>query len=423
MPRLDSFIDAHCHMFTIADVPLYETIRHAADGLHPMTGGVLGIAAGVAGPKLVRRFEPMITFMEAEPAENPLRVEREIEAALRKFRINADRIITTPLVMDFDLNGKVDKLRGQVERLVEAAGGCERMLALPFLGLDPRRFVYGSGGGVRSKARMLASLDEYLSAFEVKPIAQRNKLESGNIVGIKMYPPLGFSPLPTETKARNRHLDFYEDLCDRQLPITVHCQKTSFSLVSGKKADSYTQPKNWLAILTALKKDRGKDLRLNLGHFGGDSGLERLIGGRDDRDDDPFPERGHLRTKTWTFQIAKILRKFPHVYADISAIDFHDKHTASAFLWLLQFDREKPLAEGDHPLVTKLLWGSDYPMVLSQAPTYTDVLSSFLETYRKLPEVGSRRHPKASDLPPRAQIIKKLCCDNPTAFLFGGPES
>ena len=439
--ELPLFVDAHCHMFTAADIPLHEPARRAIGDLHPIGRVLFPALGGALAAGLLRRYEPFIRFFESEPEANTLRVEAELDLALEQAvpgrPIRARLTIATPLVMDFDLSGfdrsgvRIEnKLSGQVERLVEAAAHTQRLLVLPFLGVDPRKHVY-DGEGLRDRSGVRRQFGKLLREFKVKPAAERaapgdlgdpGDLEAGDIIGIKMYPPLGFSPLPGGAdagEARERHLDLYEAIADRKLPLTVHCQEASFALVGKRDLLAFTQPDNWTRVLDGLA-ERGKRLRLNFGHFGGDAGIGKLV---DDDWGGGSLQKRHLRSRSWTLRIARALCKYPTAWSDISAIDFRtqgraSKRHASLFLWLLALDRAEQLAPGPYRLIDKLLWGSDYPMPLAESPTYRDLLTNFVQAYTTLP---GRTHwaPRPEALPPLDEVLTKLCCDNPRAFLFG----
>lgn len=433
--ELPLFVDAHCHMFTVADVPLHEPARRAIGDLHPIGRVLFPALGGALAAGLLKRYEPFIRFFESEPEANTLRVEAELDEALDHAipgrPIEARLTLATPLVMDFDLNGFDrsgmeirDKLKGQVERLVEAAAHTHRLLVLPFLGVDPRKHVYADGTP-RDRAGVRRSFSKLLRDFGVKDEAARSdlgQLEAGDILGIKMYPPLGFSPLPgglDGSAESERHLDLYEAIGDRGLPLTFHCQEGSFALVSQRELLTFTQPDNWTKVLDGLDA-RGKTLRLNFGHFGGDAGIGKLVS--EDWEGGSLQKR-HLRSRSWTLRIARALAKYPTAWSDISAIDFRcdsrkGKRHASLFLWLLALDRAGHLTKGPHKLIDKLLWGSDYPMPLAESPTYRDLLANFVQAYTTLP---GKTHwaPRPDKLPPLDEVLRKLCCDNPRAFLFG----
>lgn len=162
------FIDCHCHMFTIADIPLYQsvfTFVGEKDKLHkklifpfvfPFAGVLLPI---INLKKIVQSNEKFIRFFECEPGENVVPLCTEINACLDSSDFPAslgkiDEVILTPLVMDFDKGGGVAKLRGQVRRLGKAieANKSQRVKILPLWDRSPQVRPAGDpeGQGVRN---------------------------------------------------------------------------------------------------------------------------------------------------------------------------------------------------------------------------------------------------------------------------------
>jgi hypothetical protein len=396
------FFDAHCHLFTVADIPLFQLAKRLHRRIdHPLR-------MFLAGPKIammsVEKFREFIQFFESEPEQNVARVAGQLVAALDELEVEAEQVVMTPLVMDFDAGGKVDKLLPQVERLVKAAPSAEGVFVLPFVGVDPRRLLggsrrkagsstSGSGGKVPSPATVRKRVKAFLDANQVRGIGSRGGwgelgkgIVGGDLIGVKLYPPLGFDVLPQKDKRlRDCHLEIYRELAHRKLPVTVHCQEKSFELASShQEAMDFTKPNNWLKVLEF--SPQLSRLRLNFGHFGGDEGVKKVVplrnrGEMEDWDDWRAPRKP--RKRGWTFEIIQMLKRFPNTYADVSAFHFGDKNACNALMWLLAFDHNGYFDEdgsANHPLLDKLMWGSDYPMILPEFHDYHPYLRAFVRT-------------------------------------------
>ncbi|MFA5180809.1 MAG: amidohydrolase family protein [Syntrophales bacterium] len=396
------FIDCHCHLFTIADIPIYRSIYQFIEKNDKLHKRILFPFAGLILPLLdlkgtAEKYEKFFRFFENEPNTNVSRLSTEIDQFVNaEGSPYADRtILLTPLVMDFDINGEVNKLATQVQRLTNAikAGGFDssRIKILPFLGVDPRW------------SDALARIDRYESLKNRIPPASLN---NGDFVGIKLYPPLGFDV--------EKHPDFYRALCARQLPVTVHCQKDSFRLTGS--ADAYTDPANWEKIFA----DSGtQNLRINFAHFGGEDSVVETV---------KFKEKGPneegilwsyegIDEDTWTYRIIRLLKKYPNTYSDVAAFDAKNVRAVAALIWLLQLDMEGEFnKEGGFSLADKLLWGTDYPMVLGDMDTnYTTIFNGFANALKRK-EHDYYQYPKPLGID-AAALLEKMVCANPKKFL------
>ncbi len=446
MQKQEYFFDAHCHLFTVADIPLYQLAKRLhRKAEHPLR---LFLAPAAIALLSVEKFREFIQFFESEPKQNVVRVSAQLLESLGKLNVEAEKVVMTPLVMDFDAGGKVDKLLPQVERLVKAAPAAEGVVILPFVGVDPRRLL---GDGEPAPSTVRKRVKEFLNVNGVKGVGERggwaqlgNKVASGDLIGVKLYPPLGFDVLPDKNKRlRDCHLEIYRELAHRKLPVTVHCQEKSFEMASShQEAMDFTKPDNWLRVLDF--SPQLSRLKLNFGHFGGDDGVKKVVplrnrGEMEDFDDWRAPRKP--RQRGWTFEIIQMLKRFPNTYADVSAFHFGDKTACNALMWLLAFDHNGYFDEDgskNYPLLDKLLWGSDYPMILPEFHGYHPYLRAFVRTilqnkgrfssFECPPQIGPDgeviKHAvpgKAKNwqpLPPATDIFQRLTSVNPRRFLF-----
>jgi len=426
------FFDAHCHLFTVADIPLFQLAKRLhRKAEHPLR---LFLMPAKIALMSVEKFREFIQFFESEPEQNVVRVAGQLVESLKDLNVEAEQVVMTPLVMDFDAGGKVDKLLPQVERLVKAAPAAEGVFVLPFVGVDPRRLLGGAGSSVQagkesgaskgakvpSAATVRKRVKAFLDANQVRGIGERggwNELGKGivggDLIGVKLYPPLGFDVLPQKDKRlRDCHLEIYREFAHRKLPVTVHCQERSFEMASShQEAMDFTKPDNWLKVLEF--SPQLSRLRLNFGHFGGDQGVKKVVplrnrGEMEDWDDWRAPRKP--RKRGWTFEIIQMLKRFPNTYADVSAYHFGDKNACNALMWLLAFDQNGYFDEegsANHPLLDKLMWGSDYPMILPEFHGYQPYLRAFIRTI-----LQNKSRFSAFECPPQYAVPSALLAGN-----------
>ncbi|MCP4007566.1 MAG: amidohydrolase family protein [bacterium] len=391
-----------------------------------------------------RRF---VRFLDSESIQNVKQVTRELNRAIKSDRlgdwsVDARERILTPLVMDFDLNGKVEKFEAQLSRLIAAAsshGAVPRnanVKVLPFVGLDPRRIVFKNrkGGELCVREVIRSRVDAYLEDHGVKLAIERRKranLKSGDVIGLKLYPPLGFNVYPRNPGEREAYLDLYERLAELEIPITVHCQEGSFDLTDGQ-VKLFTRPENWARVMKSRPGLRR--LRINFGHFGGERGVAEAINWKETEEDDLFDDTviSHraegVSERGWTHGIVQLLKRYEHTYADISAFDFGNSRAVASLLWLLAYDRQGNLDADDaechnYPIAQKLLWGSDYPMILDKnCKNYSQYFSHFINTLIDRHEIRAAEEypiPAEGKLPSSSALLKALVGTNPVRFLFG----
>ena len=217
----------------------------------------------------------------------------------------------------------------------------------PFVGFDPR-------SELRSQA-----VGDVVSALDVVHLA----VEKFGFVGVKLYPPMGFRPTgntagPEMTGDQAAKVDaILEKLyawCDAEgVPITVHCNTSNEAFPDYR---TFSDPASWAEVL-----DAHKELRLNLGHFGGARSA-------DDPDDPGTP---------WPGEIA-LLASHKHLYADTGDHRIDDANLAAAYLAKLtaMFAPGAPTAA----MASRLMYGSDWYM-LALLPNWPLFIHEYRQRY------------------------------------------
>jgi len=374
-------------------------------------------------------------FMESDCAFNIKKVISQInDSCGRHIPGYADKLrIITPLIMDFEFSKDCEheKLDHQVDNLLQGINTTDKysqdnnFRLLPFLGLSMKRF------------EKKASFDDVVKKLGISfPSVDERKapslLKNGSFIGIKLYPSLGFDPYPEgddkKTKEkREKYLKAYRRISELGLPVTIHCQKAAHMSGDKKKKEllKYTDPENWLKMLD--KNHSLHDLRINFAHFGGEESVKKTVFWDEDDEDFWGEEKTYssINKKTWTYRIINLLKKYPNTYSDISAFDFNDARAVASLAWILSLDKENksPFKEmGEHKLIDKLLWGSDYPMILI-SKTLKDGYAPLMDSFIKAIDTNTSKHsgyvmPPKNQRPDSKALIDRLTNMNPARFLF-----
>ena len=163
-------------------------------------------------------------------------------------------------------------------------------------------------------------------------------VEEDGFQGIKLYPPLGYSP------ADSRLDPIYAFAQSAGIPIMSHCSRGGVRKKGFKPKDgqALADPDNYKRVLQDFP-----DLRVCLAHFGGD------------QDWNDYLDKGWDGTKpdseqTWLAKILDMIRsgEYPNLFTDISYTIFNFQENINALKVFL-----------DDPQVHKqVLFGSDYYM-------------------------------------------------------------
>jgi len=289
----------------------------------------------------------------------------------------------TPLALQIQLHELVSKLaiRGKI--------GNGKALFHPFMAFDPLRevnvnlrqdpVVYKPYGDDRvftpdAPYPCAAPLPADPTPWtQPRPVAAargsmalvRHAVEQAGFIGVKLYPPVGFSALGNVNWNPSRDLGGRLDLALQALyaycqaedvPIAAHANASnSFALGYGELAG----PEGWARAL-----EQYPHLRLNLGHFGELHGVTR--------------DRGIRGCEAWMRQAAVLMDTYPNVYADFSdSSAVHDDAFADRYFGHLSelFDKH-PKAAG------RVMYGSDWWLntIDPSSEKAVDRLQGFLET-------------------------------------------
>jgi hypothetical protein len=324
-----------------------------------------------------------------------------------------DRIVLTPLIMDFGLkdDGKSTlpyKVRwkpivAQVEDLcigirdyyvhrdtyINPVYGVTAPLfkIIPFMGINTKNYdMNGLAGSSGISMLLEVLLEKNFGKFKEDrtPEMRRASLEAikweefdGSIksigshyfMGIKIYPPLGFDPWPEDLTELAKVKYMYEFTIENNIPITAHCSPGGF-LVDDAYRD-FSSPFKWATVL-----ENYPELRLNLAHFGGEEKPE------------------------WRDKILDLILEhdYNNFYTDISYQGVHKNSYQSLKKVFDRYQSDKRKRFSEH-----VIFGTDFMINLQDIRSYSEYLKNFIEANTFTPE--------EKDL---------MCYKNAERFLFIG---
>ncbi|MFA4837831.1 MAG: amidohydrolase family protein [Dehalococcoidia bacterium] len=408
---MTNFYDAHCHMMNLSHPNLSVVLKRifkeqsALDRMKISFGTfLLAIPfVGPALPSLVKaddRAMNLLALMETELGDYMLQMEEDLRNTLnwgggpvvfgKDEKREYDKIVLTPLIMDFGLKsyekaGTLYKVRwkpiasqvldvclgikyyykNRYEYELPGANPKAPLFEIhPFMGINTRNYAMSNKTlGTSSSLETLLSKNftgfaDDTTATRRANLAVRNWMDfTGDLdtikpydfIGIKVYPPLGYNPWPTETWEKNaademEKVRYLYDFCQsNNIPITAHCSNGGF--LADRKYAKLAHPEKWATVL-----DNYPNLRLNLAHFG-------------------------AANKGWRKAIAELILKHDNVYTDISYRGVNKKYyeVLRKFLDGHTSDERKKLME-------RIIFGSDFMINLMSIDSYRTYMKYFAET-------------------------------------------
>jgi hypothetical protein len=328
------FFDAHCHLFNVGDVSLSALLGRYIKS--PRLSDI-GTIIGVLKQTTLRRTVNLLQVLEKDIPD----IIADVYASLSAIDgLSGSTKVLLPQIMDFQgvncnerLIGQVKSLQSGIREFFEKSG-VKDLYIFPFLGIDTRHFD-------------VVELQAFLNRMFDKAINMRT-LENGDFMGIKVYPPLGFDPDPENEKDRES-VNCLLEFCNRhRIPITCHCSSLGFN--TDEKYLTKTNPAKWLKV---MEKGRYENLILNLAHFGGRIGLG------------------------WSKTISHMITNLANVYTDISYIADNT--------WEMK-RLKRMIRSGNHGsyrIEDKVLFGSDFSIVLLKTNSLEDYLKRSISNIRR----------------------------------------
>lgn len=260
--------------------------------------------------------------------------------------------------------------------------GTERFMEIyPFMAVNPRNYKLAElekmlkkyfPGDKISREELFKNLGSFKGDPEV--------IRGNFFAGIKVYPPLGFDPWPEGDQTKVEML--YEYCCQHHIPITTHGGSGGFAVIEDeKKLMEYTSIVKWQEVLKNFK-----ELKLNIAHFPAEfRGQEGSVKSENRRE--------YQRLKG----IIRLIYDYDNVYTDFSCRACTDEYYMH-----LENVLEQQGDENRVKLTKRILFGSDFAVNLGSIDSYNHYVHIFSKTEHLKPE---EKH--------------AICCQNPQEFLFG----
>ncbi|MFQ5753062.1 MAG: amidohydrolase family protein [bacterium] len=316
-PKHNIIINAHMHIWNFDCIPVdfqnrYQGIPGSFDIVHPLLKVFKNIY------KKEDALDKTLDFLEicrSRTLEDMVKVLM-IEGACLDPDI---KLIFTPLMMDMEYAVKDPEVKPRIPFPDQMRKTKDIVLKypgrfLPFIAADPRRI------------RDFKNKGNPKDPHGIKYI--QYALETKGFWGVKIYPPLGYKPT-------NLYLLPLYDYCEeKEIPITAHCNFGGLYSAQGKSAGHYksmANPKNWAPVLKNFP-----NLKLNLGHFGGD-----------------LVSKKGAKGVEWHKTIIGYFDTYPNVYADISYHEAMFKNHKKYFTRLEKYSRKDQIWK-------KILYGTDW---------------------------------------------------------------
>lgn len=326
---------------------------------------------GLSEKKFDTAFENQI-FYKFPPQKSVIKQVKDLFYGIKRyydFSIQVSEKIIDGTTM-FDIKHKIsDK---NISEKIES----KLFEIYPFMGLNPLNNSFTQLQNLLEKYFGEYDLNKYSGDVLYNKFYNKLGIFDGNVyekgfnynflfAGIKMYPPLGFDPYPENNSEEMAKNKYLFDFCEKRgIPITVHCSDGGF--VTIKDNILFTSPHRWENVLYKFPK-----LKLNLAHFGHQT--------------DTF------HPDSWRNKIISMIEKYDNLYTDLG-----DLGSNNAFYneLIMRVNKNKILAD-------RVLFGSDFMINLLGNNSYNDYLFKFFN----------------SDID--QELKNKFCNTNPAKFLFG----
>lgn len=386
---VDYFFDQHFHVMHISHPNLISFLSSLETGIPDLiTSGSLSpnyilTSKNRKGPMLLNRLSNTLTTFEQPIGATLVMMEDDLRGTfashdddapkpelpyIRDGRMHMrgksyEKMAMCPLLMDFSSNKirkdalyypssneqKIldyvqDTLQGFAYYRKERPDGLFEFF--PFLGINP-------------PVHSLSFIKELLATYVTTDGKGRRKKQ---FYGIKLYPPLGYDPWPSDELEREKVLCIYEFCNLYDIPIMTHCDDQGFRGVPAKEAWKYTAPSAYKPILA-----RFPTLRIDFAHYGWQyTPLQK----------NPLTMLSSLTSKVpdspWFYEITDLMLHYPNIYADVSFSGTNPDFYVQFTNYLNSLDEEKR-----QTILSRSLFGSDFSVNLMKVESYTSYYRMF----------------------------------------------
>lgn len=405
--------DCHMHLLPVNHIPLSAYLEFAknnsmaeayaqataqnyiATGILKRQGDALNIVAVAerSAAEELMLYEDDLRGLYRNPSgpadsDSPVITDDGVHVRSGSKDLTYEKLVLCPQVMDFYVPGKLsiyfnkpvqhdllsqaqDILNGIEEYHEKRPDG--RLEVMPFLGINP----------INYPADYVREVLE--TAFSKKSLFAKKK---PSFAGIKVYPPMGFDPNPEDGEAKARTEILFTFAEEHQIPVVTHCDDQGFRMLSLEDSFTFTSPERWEAVL-----ERHPKLWIDFAHFG-----QQYYRGLPVAELKKWPQilRDRLTGNevSWQQKIIEFMKKYDHVYADVSFGGSDEK------LWSELNGLLEKAGENRSKIESRLLYGTDWPLCLTKIKSVHDYWNSFIHS------------------PVSSELTDKMLNKNPHIFLF-----
>lgn len=368
-----AFFDIHCHLMTFDEPDFITFLKQVTDNIskeafHSML--TPDYLLDFKNKNMQTKVGNLINVMSHTQQEMAELMEDDLKGKYLSeddtpfvkgdvFRFSNqvfDKYVICPMVMDFTSNQSLDAIYYKSRTGKNAFTYAEKMLAsirsfykdnndslleiLPFAGINPPAYTY-------------EEVEKWLNTYfrRYKPNERYQHKRRPRFFGIKLYPPLGFNPMPEDEEEKAKVELIYTYAQDKGIPITTHCDDGGYRITDVATSHHNTSPEVWLQVLEKFPR-----LKLNFAHFGRQY------------------ERTHFLKKQekWRNAIVDIIVKYDNVYTDMSFNGVSKEYYDDVITKLESLKPQERLK-----LNQRLMFGTDFMINLSKVESYHHYLKSY----------------------------------------------
>lgn len=275
------------------------------------------------------------------------------------------RVVFCPLVMDFT------PAPGREDNLYYPSVGADKLapyLEATIQGIDHFNeqrpgspITFCPFAGINPQAHSQEYLEDFLSKWidteGVMPTKPRNR-SLKPFRGIKLYPPLGTAPWPSDPAELRKMRTLYAFCASNKVPIVTHCDDQGFRGTEPKEAWACTDPASWRTVL-----ENYPDLIIDFAHVGRQYGVTNVGGSIIEQIGARISKKA---SGQWFTSLMKLIQDFDNVYTDISftgaSPEFHTEF-ANYLASVHEDQRSK--------IISRVMFGSDFSVNLLKVESYS----------------------------------------------------
>lgn len=297
---------------------------------------------------------------EALYPENPYIREGKLHFRNRSY----DKVALCPMLMDFSASPtsgqslyyptpKKEKILTYIDDTLQ---GFEHYRSHHPDGL----FEFFPFVGINPPMHSLSFIKEILSTYVVT--GKKKARDKRRFYGIKVYPPLGYDPWPSDKEERAKVIAIYEFCTEHSIPIMTHCDDQGFRGLTAKEAWRVSEPDAWRPVLAQFPL-----LTIDFAHFGWQY---------TPRQKNPLTVLSSLANKvpdsSWFYQIIALMKSYPNIYADVSFSGANAGFYDELYNYLSSLEGEER-----ETIVRRILFGTDFSVNLMKVESYTSYYRLF----------------------------------------------